>query len=886
MTSLIWYELSKGWTLKQQDDASDAWLPVPSIPSQVHVALLANKKIPDPFLDMNELAVQWVAEKTWIYRLAFPTPPDFTTPTAEAEAEAEVPGTTVVTDLVFEGLDTFATVNLNGTQILTSDNMFLSHRVNVTRHLKTDGDRTNLLEIVFDSALLRGRQLVEDHAHEHRFIARQTEQGRIPVRKAQYHWGWDWGPILVTAGIWKPVYLERYIARIDDVWVKSEVSPDLGSVSGQVIVKTQGSGADEVAVVFSLGDEVVLEKRMVVAEDGTAKADFQLEKPKLWYPLNNGPQTLYTITTTLHHTSDVSKQEQPLAMHTQRTGFRHAQLIQEPDALGKSFYFRINNTDVFAGGSCWIPADSFHATIPPSRYRAWAAQLAASNQNMLRIWGGGVYESSALMEACDELGVLVWHDFCFACGSYPTYPSFLASVEAEARQNLTRLRGHPSIVIWAGNNEDYQVQERYKLEYRFEEDKDPESWLKSGFPARYLYEYLLPKIVEEESPHAVYHPSSPWGDGKPTADPTVGDIHQWNIWHGAMNKYQESHLLTGRFVSEFGMEGYPHLTTTTAMLTSPAQRRPGSMALDFRNKAYDHERRMMTYIVENFRVRYDLEWFTYLTQLMQAETMTFAYKAWRRDWGTPGKRGCGGALVWQLNDCWPTVSWAIVDYWLVRKPAFYAIGRALRGIDVGVGRRVDEWTKCHADPTLAARGTEFDVWIASAKTDAVAGELVVRFISIETGKEVRDRIEKKVVAEGNATTEVVEKHKVEALRKTIGDASVPFHPEEDDPFVIHATLFVDGKAVAEDTAWPQPLKYIDFSDRKVRVEVRDGTLVVSAERPVKGFIIQEERWMKLSDNGFDVVPGEERVVCVEGYDVQKLRWTYLGAPEASLGLSA
>ncbi|KAJ0306733.1 hypothetical protein COL516b_004527 [Colletotrichum fioriniae] len=878
MAALIRHELSQGWTFKQQDDTSEeAWLPVPSIPSQVHVDLLANKKIPDPFLDMNELAVQWVAEKIWIYRLAFPTPPAFSTVAAD---------TTAITDLVFEGLDTFATVTLNGAEILTSDNMFLSHRVNVTQHLKTDGDRTNLLEIVFDSALLRGRQLVEDHAHQHRFIARQTEQGRIPVRKAQYHWGWDWGPILVTAGIWKPVMLERYVARIDDVWVKSEVSPDLESVSGRIIVKTQGSGAEEVAVAFSLDDEVVLEKRMAVAEDGTAKGDFQLEKPKLWYPLNNGPQTLYTITTTLHHASDVPEKRQPLATHTQKTGFRRAQLIQEPDALGKSFYFRINNTDVFAGGSCWIPADSFHAAIPPSRYRAWASQLAASNQNMLRIWGGGVYESSVLMEACDELGVLVWHDFCFACGSYPTYPSFLASVEAEARQNLARLRRHPSIVLWAGNNEDYQVQERYQLEYRFEEDKDPESWLRSGFPARYLYEYLLPKIVEEESPHAVYHPSSPWGDGKPTADPTVGDIHQWNIWHGAMNKYQESHLLTGRFVSEFGMEGYPHLTTTSAMLTSPAQRRPGSMALDFRNKAYDHERRMMTYIVENFRVRYDLEWFTYLTQLMQAETMTFAYKAWRRDWGSPGKRGCGGALVWQLNDCWPTVSWAIVDYWLVRKPAFYAIGRALRGIDVGVGRRVDEWTKCHADPTLGARGMEFEVWIASGRADAVAGELVVRFISIETGEEVRDRIEKKVVAKGNATTEVVEKCKVEALKETFGDASVPFHPEEDDPFVIHATLFVDGKAVAEDTAWPQPLKYIDFSDRKVIVEVRDGTLFVSAERPVKGFIIQEERGMKLSDNGFDVVPGEERVVRVEGYDVQKLRWTYLGAPEASLGLSA
>ncbi|KAK1988839.1 family 2 glycosyl hydrolase [Colletotrichum cereale] len=867
--ALLRHELSSGWTFKQQDDASeDPWLPVPKIPSQVHVDLLANNKIPDPFLDMNELAVQWVAEKTWVYRTSFATP----------AGSSGAPGR--VTDLVFEGLDTFATVTLNGAVILRSDNMFLSHRVEVSRHLRCDG-ADNVLEVVFDSALLRGRRLVREHAHEHRFIARQTEQGRIPVRKAQYHWGWDWGPILVTAGVWKPVFLERYVARLDDVWVKGEVGPDLKSVSGHIVVRTEGPGVGRVSVTFNLQDEVVLEKEFVVGQDGTAQTDFHLDDPRLWYPLDTGPQTLYTITATLHHASGIT-----LASQTKKTGFRRAELIQEPDALGRSFYFRINNRDVFAGGSCWIPADSFHASVGPDRYRAWAELMAASGQNMLRVWGGGVYEADALMEACDELGVMVWHDFCFACGSYPTYPSFLESVEEEARQNLRRLRGHPSIVVWAGNNEDYQVQERYRLEYRFDEDKDPESWLKSSFPARYLYEYLLPKIVREESPHTAYHPSSPWGDGKHTADPTVGDLHQWNIWHGTMNKYQDAHLLTGRFVSEFGMEGYPHLSTTTTMLTAPAQRRPGSMALDFRNKAYDHERRMMTYVAENFPVSYDLPRFTHLTQLMQAEAMSFAYKAWRRDWGTGGARGCGGALAWQLNDCWPTVSWAVVDYWLVPKPAFYAIARALRALDVGVRRRVDEWTRCHADPTLGTKSVEFEVWVASGRADAVAGDLAVRFVSVETGREVRPRIEKKVVAQGNATTNVVEKQVACAAREELEDARVPFSAEGYDPFVIHATLAVDGKVVAEDTAWPQPLKYLEFSDRGLRASAKEGGLVLSVEKPVKGFIIQEDRGMKLSDNGFDIVPGEEKVVRVGGIAVEKLRWTYLGAPEASLGLSS
>ncbi|KAF4907852.1 Beta-mannosidase B [Colletotrichum fructicola] len=867
--ALLRHDLSTGWSFKQKDDSSEtSWLPVAKVPSEVHVDLLANKKIPDPFLDMNELAVQWVAEKDWVYRTTFPTP-------------SSSSSSNVVTDLVFDGLDTFATVTINGKEILTSDNMFLSHRVNVSQHLNPSG--TNTLEIVFASALLKGRQLVEQHSHEHRFIARQTEQGRIPVRKAQYHWGWDWGPILVTAGVWKPVYLEQYAARIDDVWVKSEVSPDLGSVSGRIIASTPGSsdGAAKLSVTFTLDDKVVLQKDFVPNDTGAAETDFRLESPQLWYPFTHGPQPLYTITSTLIHADGRTI----LATHTQKTGFRRVELVQQPDSRGKSFYFRINNTDVFAGGSCWIPGDSFLSTISEDRYRAWASLLVASNQVMLRIWGGGVYEASAFLEACDELGVLVWHDFCFACGSYPTYPSFLASVEAEARENLRRMRGHPSIVIWAGNNEDYQVQERYQLEYKFEEDKDPQSWLKSSFPARYIYEELLPRVVREESPWTVYHPSSPWGDGKPTADPSVGDIHQWNIWHGTMNKYQDAAQMTGRFISEFGQEGYPHLSTTTTMITSVSQQRPGSMAMDFRNKAYDHERRMMTYIAENFSVRYDLAWFTYLTQLMQAETMSFAYKAWRRDWGRPGLRGCGGVLVWQLNDCWPTVSWAVVDYWLVPKPAFYAIGRALRALDVCVGRRVDEWTKCHADPTLGARGTEFEVWVASGKTVDAEGIVEVRFVSIETGEEVRERVERAVTIAANATTEVLGTTKIAALKEEFGDERVPFDPENDVPFVIYATLVVDGAVVAEDFAWPQPLKYLEFSDRKVQVVAEEGRLFVSAEKPVKGFIIQEERGMKLSDNGFDVVPGVEKVISVQGIEAKKLRWTYLGAPESSLAIS-
>ena len=474
-------------------------------------ANVAYARIPDPFVDLNERAVQWIGEKNWIYRVSFPTPQTFDGSRS---------------DLVFEGLDTFATVFLNGTEILKADNMFVTYRADVSKYLKGDQDE-NSLEIVFESALLRGRELVKEHSHEHNFLVRQTEAGRLPSRKAQYHWGWDWGPILITAGPWRPVYLEQYQAMIDDVWVDSLVSSDSMECSGTIYAKVVGYGepSDSVVLTLSIDDKVVYKETTPApaseSQKGTIQKAFKIDKPALWYPLGYGSQARYKL-----HAQLIRKGSE-LSSQAKMIGFRRTELVQQPDAHGKSFYFRINNVDVFCGGSCWIPTDSFQTQISNQRFHDWITLMAESNQVMIRIWGGGVYEHDSLLDACDEMGILIWHDFQFACGSYPAYDSYLKNVELEARQQIRRLRTHPSVVIWAGNNEDYQVQERYRLDYDFD-NKDAQSWLKSTFPARYIYEHLLPKLIEEEDPHMIYHPSSPWGDGKPTADPRVGDIHQWN----------------------------------------------------------------------------------------------------------------------------------------------------------------------------------------------------------------------------------------------------------------------------------------------------------------------------------------------------------------------
>lgn len=280
----------------------------------------------------------------------------------------------VTTDLVFDGLDTFTTVRLNGVDILKTENMFISHRINITSHLRDE----NTLEIEFDSTLSRGRKLLEEHSHEHTFYVRQTEMSRVPVRSAQYNWGWDWGPITLTLGPWKPIYLEQYVSRIDDVWVQYQISSDFETISGTIFATVPLSNSGAVNLSICLEGSSIVNNDCEIDGNGRAKLDFQIKSPSLWNPFGYGHQTLYEVKAIIHGLDEKTK----------KIGFRQVELIQQPDEYGKSFYFRINGVDVFCGGSCWIPADSFLSRVTPEKYRKWMELLKNGNQIMVRIWGG------------------------------------------------------------------------------------------------------------------------------------------------------------------------------------------------------------------------------------------------------------------------------------------------------------------------------------------------------------------------------------------------------------------------------------------------------------------------------------------------------------------
>ncbi|THW01368.1 putative beta-mannosidase [Aureobasidium pullulans] len=849
--ALLVQELKDSWEFKQTD--LDNWMPVKTVPTNVHLDLIANDVIPDPFLGFNELKCEWVADKSWTYRT--------TLPDVGAAKDGQIH------ELVFDGLDTFATVKVNGDVILESDNMFIPHRVDVTKNLKHN--TPNVLEIDFRPALTEGRKIKDAHP-EHKWVGFNADMARLAVRKAQYHFGWDWGPVLTTCGPWRAVRLETSYARISDLRIDYDLSSSLDDVVVHVSTSTERSSGADANISIRLADDLVFEKTVSVDSNGVAKADFHLSHPKLWYPHGYGDQPLYTCEAVLVLNG------KKIQTCSRKIGFRRGELVQEPDEIGKSFFFRVNGVDVFCGGSCWIPADSFTPRITEEKYRSWLQTLVDGYQVMIRIWGGGIWEEDVFYDTCDELGILVWQDFMFGCGNYPAaIKSFRDSVEAECVAQVKRIRHHPSIVIYAGNNEDYQVQEQCGLTYDYA-DKDPENWLKTDFPARYIYEkasprdlhrmtnnlQILPEVVEAHSPQTPYHPGSPWGDGLISSDPTVGDLHQWNVWHGSQEPYQCYGTLGGRFNSEFGMEAFPHIDTIKYFVTDPAELYPQSHMIDFHNKADGHERRIATYLVENFRTTDpSLEAYIHLTQLSQSDAMMYGYRGWRQQWGQ--KRHCGGALVWQLNDCWPVTSWAIIDYFQRKKPAYYAMRRVLAPIAVAVKRAHHDWSVVHARP---AKTSTFECWVSNSTKEITATKVELKFISIATGKEIKEALIKKhVKITANGTTNIFD-----------GE----LNNEKEEPHVLAARIWIDGEdsAVSRDIDWPQPLKYLNMDDRGVKVVYDNGKITVSSQKPTKGLVFEEREGVLVNDSAVDIVPGDEQIITVKGLKAgdAPLKWRYYG----------
>ncbi|WP_062070966.1 glycosyl hydrolase 2 galactose-binding domain-containing protein [Demequina sediminicola] len=685
--------LCEGWTLTHRGGdapASVAGVTIPAqVPGSTHVDLINADLIPDPYLSTNEHDLAWMHLCQWRY-------------TCMVDVEPAAPGERV--DMVFDGLDTVATVSLNGTEVARTKNMHRSYRFDV-RELLSSG--TDTLTVDFASALEYARNLTETLGHRptpypHPYPA---------VRKMACSFGWDWGPDLQTAGIWKDVRIERWrTARIDSVRPVVTVDGDTGRVEAHISVE-RAADADLTVRAHVAGVTVEAE---IVAGESTATVVIEAPGVERWWPRGYGRPHLYDLEVSVLHGDTL------LDTYSRRIGFRTVEVDMAHDGTGAGFTFIVNDVPVFIKGANWIPDDHLLTRITRERLERRIGQATGAHMNMLRVWGGGIYESDDFYDLCDQAGVMVWQDFLFACAAYAEGAPIRGEVEAEAREAIVRLMPHASLVLWNGSNENIWGWHDWGWQGNIGGD---------GTWGIGYYEELLPALVADLDPTRTYTPSSPFSPHQPydtvhPNDPTWGPIHEWQVWNQLDYTHYGSYV--PRFASEYGFQGPPTWATLTRSI-DPEDLHQESDAWLAHQKAHEGNDKLNRGLRPHLPAGRDFEEWHWATSLNQARAIRFAIEHYRSWWPRTT-----GSIMWQLNDCWPVTSWAAIDGDERLKPLWFALRDAYaprlltfqpRGADGGldtaglphlvlVNDTDDDWedtvtlTRMSLDGTVHAAATE------------------------------------------------------------------------------------------------------------------------------------------------------------------------------------
>lgn len=633
--------LTRGWTLSHTAGPRPAGTSldhVPAaVPGTVHTDLLAAGAVGDPYLDANEAQQAWIGQSDWRYTASFEWSPR-----------------TARTDLVFEGLDTVATVRLNGQPILHAENMHRSYRVDAGPLL---AEGTNHLTVDFTSAVREAdRRSLEygarPHANHHPYNS---------LRKMACSFGWDWGPDTATAGIWRPVRLEEWsTARLAEVRPVARVEGSDGLV--EVHLQVERDSDEPLLVTATVGGA----SSQAELPRGATAAVLALRVPDvdLWWPRGHGDAALYGLSVELRAADSAGTA--PLDSWSRRIGFRTVALSMPDDDAGTGFGIEINGKPVFVKGANWIPDDAFPHRVGRDRYARRIEQAVGAGLNLLRVWGGGIYESEDFYSLCDEHGLMTWQDFLFACAAYSEDEPLRSEIDAEAREAVVRLAAHPSLIVLNGNNENLWGYTDWNWQFLL----DGKSW-----GAEYYYR-LLPDIVAELAPHVLYTPGSPFtptrnGDFDPSIepnDPSKGTMHIWDLWNE--KDYLHYRDYRPRFVAEFGWQGPPvWATLTRAVGDDPLT--PESPGMISHQKATEGNTKLTRGLLPHIRVPDEIHDWHWAMQLNQANAVRTGI-----EWFRSLAPHCTGSIVWQLNDCWPVTSWAAVDGDGREKPLWGALRAA------------------------------------------------------------------------------------------------------------------------------------------------------------------------------------------------------------------
>jgi len=626
--------LAGRWKFRQA--GAQEWYPA-EVPGGVHTDLLALGMIPDPFVGDNEKRVQWVAEQDWEYLLQFMAEP-------ELMHKQHV-------YMVCDGLDTLAEVNLNGYPLGSTINMFRQYRWDV-KDLIRAGE--NELLIAFSSPV---RYITEKQAVRPMQGVSQAIQGGPHLRKAPCQFGWDWGPQLPPIGIWKDIRLEGYdAARIDDVRFSQENSDGQAAVEARITPEVWDDLPCSAILRLVAPDGQVLEATTPMAPSAGGVLRIIIPNPQLWWPNGYGLQPLYKAIVELRRDDKI------LDRREVQLGLRTIELRQQPDEWGRSFTFVVNGLPIFARGSNWIPADSFPTRISDRSLEGLIRSAAETHQNMLRVWGGGLYEEERFYDLCDRYGILVWQEFIFSCSIYPLDdPVFLENVHMEVIDNVRRLRHRASLALWCGNNE---------MEWEWERDWTAPEYAELKAAYDQFFHHTLAEWCTREDPNHAYWPSSPSSD-TPFENPNgeqQGDAHYWDVWH-KRKPFTAYRTQYPRFMSEFGFQALPPIQTVKTY-ADEEDWNITSYIMERHQKNDSGNQLMVSQMLDTFRLPKDFESLVYLSLVLQAEGIRYGVEHWRRH-----EERISGVLYWQLNDCWPVASWSSLDYFGRWKALHYAARR-------------------------------------------------------------------------------------------------------------------------------------------------------------------------------------------------------------------
>lgn len=797
--------LGGAWRMREAD--SETWHSA-HVPGSVYADLMADGTMPDPFWRENELDAFERMKKDYVYQRAF-------TVTEAQLAHAHV-------ELVCEGLDTLAHVSLNGREIAFADNMHITWVWNVKEQLHAG---ENTLEIRFDSPILYCAKKAEEAPG---WESSDATPGFRHLRKAHCMFGWDWGPRLPDAGIWRPIFLRTWdAARLENA-LMLQAHHD-GVVDVTIRPEIAGESAWSAEITAPDGEVII------IPETTAAEQVITIEHPQLWWPNGLGKQPLYRVTVRLA-TGDT---------RVWRIGLRTMTVSREKDEWGEEFCHVVNGVKVFAMGADYIPEDNILARVTPERTRRLLEDCKAANFNAIRVWGGGYYPDDAFYDICDELGLMVWQDLMYACAFYDLTPDFERSIRVETHQNVARLRHHASLALICGNNEMEMFMAGANsalINHRTWEFVPTYPHHITDYVK--MFEYILPAIVKETAPQTYWWPASPSSGGNFDApnDENRGDNHYWDVWHGE-KPFTEYRKFFFRYASEFGFQSFPCLKSVE-QFTLPDDRNIFSRVMERHQRNQAANGKILSYLSQTFRYPNSFDDLLYASQLMQAEAIRYGVEHWRRNRGR-----CMGAIIWQLNDIWPVASWASIDYYGRWKALHYAAKRFFAPVMISA----EEEGELSQNPKIneyhpAPLEKSFRLNVCNETLRDVTGE-VVWALRTPDGAIVRQ----------NQQTLTIPAMSAKWLDKVdCADASLTGH-------YVSFAFVVDDVALSEGTCIFCAPKHFEFVDPRLTVETCGDTLVVTSHAYAKQVWLEsEDADLLLDDNAFDMNPGTKVVRVVKG----------------------